>query len=109
MKNKQNRGTVIPRPVGMNQVYKFIRTAILSQPVYDYTAPTNFAGNGVVGYFQLGQAPGSSEFTALYDVFRISGIKMTFIYGANVQASSATLTMPNLVAVNDTMARFLLD
>ncbi len=84
-----------------NQIYRFTRTAILSQPVYDYAAPTNFAGNGVAGYFQLGQVPGSSEFTALFDVFRIACVRVKFIYGQNTQDPSATRSIPNLVLVHD--------
>lgn len=91
----------VARPLRDNRIYRFTRTAIISQPVYDYTGPTNFAGNGVAGYFQLGQAPGSSEFTALFDVFRIAGITMRFIYGQNTQDASATRAIPNLVLVHD--------
>lgn len=83
------------------EVHSFTRTAILSQPVYDYTAPTNFAGNGVASYFQLGQVPGSSEFTSLFDAFRIKCVRMKFIYGQNTQDASATRSIPNIVFVND--------
>lgn len=54
--------------------------------------------------YELNDLPNYTEFTALYDTYKICGIKVKFVYDRNSatsQSSLTTNTIPNLLTVYD--------
>jgi len=88
------------------KVHKFNRTVDAVVPIYDWAASYYMSGgNDATKYFYLGALPSYAEFTALFDCYRITGIKLTFIYSAtssNMAAGFAYAnSMPTLGYVKD--------
>jgi len=89
---------LVPRPVAA-QVHKFKRTYQANYQVAD-----SFIHRGTA--FALNLLPNYTEFTALFDAYRIMRIDGLFIYDANSAGVSSQVGyspsyLPNLLLVND--------
>lgn len=99
-----------PSRVGKSQVatHFFKRTAVKTIDVYD-DAFKRLNLTTVENVFKLEDLPNYTEFTALYDTYKICGIKLKFMFANNVATVGDPLTpygtltqsLPNLLTVND--------
>lgn len=105
--SRRNKGKARKRGFGKSLImkprkpiiYNFTRNTVteitLDQP---FTLPVAFSSNeGANGYFSLNDLPNVTEFTNLFDAYRLMGVKMSFIWNANVvnfvqQTTAGTLT-----------------
>lgn len=92
----------LPRVRNPFKVHYFTRT---QETYYDITPNSipngGFFANysvtaGTAGAFRLNQLPNYSEFTALFDQYKINGVKLTWMLSAN------TVNMPNVSPGNTT-------
>lgn len=89
---------------GANTVHRFTRCEDASFDVIDNTNLLEHkVGDGVNNTFKLSVLPNASEFTTLFDAYRIDKVKLTFIYSSNdaVQGTSATNSLPMIGVVKD--------
>lgn len=95
----------VPRPVRVSeQVHTFIRTASLQFPVYNNTLGiVNYANEPTSGVFKLSDLPNYTDFTNLFDQYRITNVAMRFMCAFNEATLSTgpTATIPNLISVLD--------
>lgn len=97
-----NRRIVTRRmPRGMNiGIHHFKRTWIAND-----TLPINSSGNYYKGYyFTFASTPGVSEFTTLFDQYRMNKIVVKFIpnfTGSDLNPGTSALTLPNVHTVID--------
>lgn len=88
-------------PINRHQLHYFKRTVSEKIPVYDWTVPQNY-GHA----FKLSELPNYSEFTLLFDQYKIVGVQTKFIFDANcaqvpTTANALGPSLPNLITVND--------
>lgn len=91
-------------PSGPHSVHGFTRKAVQTLAVTNETTLVNYAN-----MFALNQLPNYAEFTALFDMFRIKKIEITWIYDHNSGdvstaagvAANANMGLPNLYVVTD--------
>jgi len=96
----RRRPQIARRRFGTSKVYNFKRTAELAN--FSISAGAGFSAAAYA--FQLGNLPSVSEFTTLFDEFRINAVKVTFYPSANVSwvsGSSATPPLGELYTVID--------
>ena len=102
---KYKRGSVVRRTIARGpKVHEFTRKIIQSLPVTNALSMQSWALN-----WHLSDLPSSTEFTALFDMYRIKKIEITFIYDHNSGdvatsagvAANANMGMPNLFLVTD--------
>lgn len=86
------------------EIHKYKRTTFNEIDVSASNA-LHFANSGFSSpdHFSLDKLPNYTEFTALYDMYRIDKVKLTFMYSMNSAAYSASnvACLPVLVYVND--------
>jgi len=92
---------------GNKNIAYFTRTMESTISVLDYPSIMNFANPGtstvVSDYFQLSDLPNYTEFTNLFDKYRITGVKLTFIPTQNTSYVGNTGSpLPLLGFVYDT-------
>lgn len=56
---------------------------------------------GAYSALQLQNVPGYAEFTAMYDMYKICGIKQKFVFNRTSTETSGSSEMPQLITVND--------
>lgn len=76
--NKQQRVISITRGINKKE-YQFTRKLMLREAVYDWASPENFSKS-----FQLSDLNNYTEFTALFDQYKIDRIDLTFHFSQNV-------------------------
>jgi hypothetical protein len=81
-----------------NAIHRFMRTDRLAQLVQHTSAVGTVSSNGY--YFSLDQIPSYTEFTALFDQYRIDKIELCFIPVANAVAPTGS-TQGQLTTVID--------
>lgn len=64
-------------------------------PIYSDVAGTDY------NTFNLAQLPNYTEFTALFDQYKICGIKQKYVFSRNSAEVGGSVELPNLVTVND--------
>lgn len=82
-----------------DKTYRFIRSTVNTVAIFDGAVADTFYANlpGANRDFELTYLPNSSEFTDLFDQYRIDSVKMTFAYSAN---SNNQAVGPNLFPYN---------
>lgn len=98
---RKYRRTLYKRGNYKPKTFYFKRTFTAEQDVYDYTGVTHFVGNGVSGNYRLAQLPNYTEFTNLFDQYKIAGVQQKFVYSANSQDPSSTSALPMLGFIHD--------
>lgn len=102
---KYKRGSVVRRTIARGpKVHEFTRKIIQSLAVTNALSMQSWALN-----WHLSDLPSSTEFTALFDMYRIKKIEITFIYDHNSGdvatsagvAANANMGVPNLFLVTD--------
>lgn len=89
------------------RIHMFKRTVVYrtnaQNNVSGFDAVGNFNNSGTVVYneWHLDQLPNYTEFTNLYDSYKICGIKVKVQLDKNSSDTGATEPLPNLVTVND--------
>lgn len=97
----------VPRLMGgMSRplVHFFTRKSTLTPITVPNTSVTGYKGGGL--QWQLSDVPNASEFTALYDQFKILKIKTYIVMRANVNslndsAGNNNIGMPNIICAED--------
>ena len=82
------------------KVHLFKRTAVIECVVLD----GGFQNATILGAYHsvgLNQVPGYTEFTAMYDMYKICGIKQKFVFNKTSAEVATTAEMPELITVND--------
>lgn len=99
-KRRFNKSVKLYRPPLSKKIHYFKRTYMVDYSVNDTL--TNYAS-----MFRLNDLPSYTEFTNLFDQFRITGVKINFIFDKNTSLISLSPTevhnpnIPNLVWVYD--------
>lgn len=68
-----------------------------------FVALQSDVADNVYNRFQLDQLPNVAEFTALYDLYKICGIKQRYVFAKNSEETSTgnSFELPQLITVND--------
>lgn len=72
------------------QVHKFKRIQEYTVNVTDVPTIANYANDGYNGKFKLGALANFNEFTSLFDQYRITGVKVNFIFSASSSNAGST-------------------
>jgi len=94
--NKYTHKKIINRP----NIHFFKRTKLTSYTITNSSFQTGALSN----IFKLSDLPDYTEFTALYDTYKINAIKVKFIFDRNVATSQVGVTnqaLPNLLTIKD--------
>lgn len=87
----------------VQKIHYFKRTKVDSIQVLDTTAFNAIYSNvatSVYNTFALNQLPNYTEWTSLYDQYKICGIRQKFVFDKNSSEMGA-VGVPNLISVND--------
>lgn len=87
------------------QIHKFKRTALISQITASKISgvQTNIAG---AYQFNLAQLPGVSEFSALFDQYKITGVKISFTPGTTQSVNNILDSNPGSSSINGSAMSF---
>lgn len=81
-------------------IHGFTRTTDVTIPIIDNATPLqNYAGDGVNATYKLSNLPNYTEFTALFDSYKIDKIKQTFIYSHNMSYQGQTYNGLPLIGI----------
>lgn len=98
-KRRQFRKKFFRKRKTANGVHYFKRTMVSSFNTYDWPDVQHYVGN-----YTLAQLPNYAEFTSLFDEYKISRIKVKFIFSSNsqdVNTTAAVHALPNMITVVD--------
>lgn len=90
-----------------SKVHFFKRTVVTQHVIVPTAGKLHFANNnaqypGTAGYYSLGGVPNSTEFSTLFDQYKICGIKQKFQLDRNSgNIGEAYDSLPNIYLVND--------
>lgn len=82
------------------KVHLFKRTRVIECTILDggFQNATTLGAYHAVG---LDQVPGYTEFTAMYDMYKICGVKQKFVFNRTHAEVATPAEMPELITVND--------
>lgn len=70
------------------------RTFYITREIKDGTAGTSY-------YFSLSDLASYTEFTALFDLYKLCGVRMSFRWGAQAPANASVFVAPEMTIVRD--------
>lgn len=112
IRRKNLKGGIVVRSMGSGaskslisrvpKIHYFKRTFVDSVALSDSFFLAPVGSLGMTNSFTIDQLPNVTDFTSLYEEYKLCGIKRKFVYDRNSAESSATGgIIPNLVTVND--------